>query len=183
MYMRNAKLALVVAAVCAIGLITGSVATAGVSPPTTSPCTSGDAMQTFEAPFTGNLIDSECQYRLYRDGETFTFCEGDYILGGIVFFWEYKLLGISREEAIADIELNEDRVWIDGVEMPLMHTAFKNGVRPSTGDMEVYQHVAFISQLPVGEHVSYWENFHPDYGLSTTTIHLVVRSGTDPACG
>jgi hypothetical protein len=127
MYMQNAKLALVVAAVCVIGLITGSVATAGVSPPTTSPCTYGDAMQTFEAPFTGNLIDSECQYRLYRDGETFIFCEGDYILGGIVFFWEYKLLGIPREEAIADIELNEDRVWIDGVEMPLMHTVFKNG--------------------------------------------------------
>ena len=37
MYMRNAKLALVVAAVCTIGLIAGSVATAGISPPTTRP--------------------------------------------------------------------------------------------------------------------------------------------------
>ena len=180
--MQKARLALMVAAACGICLTGGSAASGGISPPTTSPCTYGDALQTFQAPFTGNLLDSECQYRLYRDGETFTFCEGDYILGGIVFFWEYKLLGISREEAIADIELNEDHVWIDGVEVPLMHTAFKNGVRPSTGDMEVYQHVAFIRQLSVGEHVSYWENFHPDYGLGTTTIHLVVLPRTDPAC-
>ena len=180
--MRPARLAFVTAAICVIGLIAGSAAAAGVSPPTASPCTYGDAMQTFQAPFTGNLLDSECQYRLYEDGETFTFCEGDYILGGVVSFLPYKVLGISREEAIGYMELYEDRVWIDGVQMPLMRTAFKNGVRPSTGEMDVYQHAAFISQLPVGEHTSYWETFHPDEGMFTTTIDLVVLRGTDPAC-
>ena len=116
-------------------------------------------MQTFEAPFNGNLLDSECQYRLYETKRTF--CEGDYVLGGIVSFIPYQDLGISREEAIAYLELFDDRVWIDGIEMPLMHTAYKDGVRPSTGEMEVYKHDAFISQLPVGKHTSLWKSFHP----------------------
>jgi hypothetical protein len=179
--MRWARLTLAAGVVCA--LVVGTAATAGTSPPTTSPCTYGDVQQTFEAPFTGNLIDSECQYRLYEDGETFTFCEDDYILGGVVWFWEYKLDGIiPRQEAIAIMELGEDHLWIDGVEMPLMHTAWKNGVRPSTGDMTVYQHEAFISRLPVGEHTSYWESFYPGEPLFTSTVHLVVIPSTDPAC-
>ena len=180
MYVRNAKLALAAVVVCAISLIAGSVATAGISPPTTRPCTYGDALQTFESAFTGNLLNSECQYRLYETRRTF--CEGDYILGGIVSFIPYQDLGIPREEAVAYMELYEDRVWIDGVEMPLMYTDFKNGVRPTTGEMMVYQHAAFISQLPVGRHTSLWESFHPEEGRFRNRTQLVVLPATDPAC-
>jgi len=102
-----------VAAFWVIGLIAGSAATAGSTPK--APCTYGEAQHTFQAPY--NSIDpnvpgsgNECQYRLFIDGETFTFCEGDFILGGVIYFWEYQALGMSRKEAIADIELYDDHV-------------------------------------------------------------------------
>ena len=173
-------------AVCVVGLAAGTVAAAGAAP--TSPCTYGEAEHTFQAPFTSIDPDvpfptfgNECQYRLYADGETMTFCEGDFVLGGVIYFWEYPVLDISREEAIADIELNEDRVSIDGIWMPLMDTGIKDGQNPFFGKV-VYKQRAFIAQLSVGEHTSYWENFHPDYGLSTSTVDLVVLPRANPAC-
>jgi hypothetical protein len=177
--------ALALCAVCVVGLVAGSVATAGSTP--TSPCTYGEAQHSFQAPYTSINPDipypfgNECQYRLFRDGETVTFCEDDFILGGVIWFADYPVLDMSRQEAIADIELNEDHVWIDGVEMPLMDTGIKDGQHPFFGKV-VYKQRAFIAQLSVGEHTSYYENFHPDYGLFTSTVHLVVLPGTDPAC-
>ena len=185
--MRHMRLVLAVAAVCAIGLIAGSVATA--SSPPTSPCTYGEAMHSFQAPLTTFNPDilfptygNECQYRLWADGETMTFCEGDFILGGAIYYWEYQVLHMPRKEAIADIKLNEDHVWIDGVEMPLMDTGIKDGQGPYLGVKVVYQQRALIAHLSVGTHTSYHENFHPDYGLTTSTVHLMVLPDTDPAC-
>jgi len=44
-------------------------------------------------------------------------------------------------------------------------------------------HRAFIAQLPVGDHTSYYQSFHPVWGPFTATVHLVVLPNTDPACG
>ena len=163
---------------CSCALLLGPGTAAGSVP--TAPCTLGDAQKTFEKPF-GNLIGSACQYRLFFDGDTYTFCEDDFILGGVVWFWEYPELGVTRAEAIADIEANEDHVWIDGSEQQLMFTAYKDGQHPVFGQV-VFQHRAFITQLPVGEHTSYYENFHPDYGLTAATVTLQVLPRSDPAC-
>lgn len=52
------------------------------------------------------ILDSfnACQYRVFWDGRTVTFNESDHFVGGVVWFWDYKAAGISRGEAIADIE-------------------------------------------------------------------------------
>jgi hypothetical protein len=44
------------------------------------------------------------QYRLYLDGADVTFSEDDWFLAGIVLYWEYEALGISREAGIAELE-------------------------------------------------------------------------------
>lgn len=172
---------LALCAVCVIGLVAGSVAAASPSEP---PCTWGDAEAIFEAPYPGHLIGSlgVCQYRVWMDGETFTFCQDDFIVGGNVYSWAYLDDGVTRAEAIAYLELFEDQVWIDGVEMPLTYTAWKNGRYPRTGEMVVYQHQAFITKLAVGQHTSYYESFHPVEGPFTATVDLLVLPRTDPAC-
>jgi hypothetical protein len=38
---------------------------------------------------------------------------------------DYEALGWSRAQAIADLELFGDRVWLDGIEQQLMRTAYK----------------------------------------------------------
>ena len=179
--MRSSKFLLTVALVLGIALAAGSFAAAD---PGQRPCTLGDAKANFEAPYPNHLLDSFgiCQYRLFFDGETFTFCQDDVILGGVTYSAEYKDLGWSREEAIAWLELTEAHVWLDGVEVPLMRTVYKNGLHPRTGQMVVFQHRAFMTQLPVGQHTSYYEDFHPDFGLFTATVNLLVLPRTDPAC-
>jgi hypothetical protein len=137
------------------------------------------AQSNFQAPL-NHLLDSACHYRVWFDGAS-TFCEDDLILGGVNYLTNYKAEGWSRNEAIADIELAGDRVWIDGIEQPLMRTAYKDGQHPTQGHV-VYQHRAFITQLAVGDHVSYWEGTFdglPD-GSATVQLHILPR--TDAAC-
>jgi len=83
---------------------------------------------------------------------------------GIVWFSDYKELGLTREQAIAEIELSEDRVWLAEVlpgggmgalvEQPLMRTSFKDTIHDVLGHI-VYQHRAFIAQLSAGEYLSF----------------------------
>jgi len=113
-----------------------------------------------------------CQYRLFWDGRTVTFCEDDVILGGIVWLWDYKAAGISRADAIADIELTTDRVWLDGEEQVLQQTAFKD-VNSAVSGLNVYQHRAFITQFPPGDHVSVWVSTYP--GLPDETATVTIR--------
>jgi hypothetical protein len=70
-----------------------------------------------DRPHLGELWE-ECQFRLYRDGETVTFREGDYILGAIAVWWTYKDMnefGWSREQAIEDLRLVTDRIEVADV--------------------------------------------------------------------
>ena len=164
-----------IATVCAAGLVASSAAAAKPAS-----CSKGDAQSAFEAPFQ-HLVGNPCQYRLFWDGQTRTFCQGDFILGGVNYFDPYKADGLLRKDVIASIEQIQDFVWIDGVQQPLMQTAFKDGVDLS-GDIAVYQQRGFIAQLPVGVHTSLWKEIDPVYGVSTATVTLDVLPGSDPAC-
>jgi hypothetical protein len=88
-------------------------------------------------------VQSECQYRVFFDRAHVTFNEDDVFLGGIAYGFPYKALGISRNAAIAEIEMNEDRVWLAEVmphgkigalvEQPLMRTAYGDFLHPVDG--------------------------------------------------
>jgi hypothetical protein len=150
-------------------------------------CTTGDAQALFQAiPVAGalqlrglshpGLVESllGCQYRVWgREGDTTTFCEDDVILGGIVWLSDYKAQGIPRDAAIRDIELGGDRVWLNGKEQILLRTAYKDFQHPILG-LTVYQHRAFITQLPPGDYVSLWVSTYPGIPDESTTIDLHV---------
>lgn len=183
----------------AIALVT---AFAVLSPASGSPdraCTNGDAQALVQAlPVASamrlrghdhpGLLEAfaACQYRVFFDGRTFTFSESDHFVGGIAWFADYKAAGISRDEAIAEIESTEDRVWIakrqpDGsigarVAQPLTRTAYKGLLHPVFGQV-VYQHRAFVSQLPAGEYVSYWESTSQGLPTESATVQLVILPG------
>jgi hypothetical protein len=154
------------------------------------PCTIGDASALFQVSPLPNqvmrprgqdhpgLLEAygRCQYRLFRDGETFTFCEDDFFLGGTVAFWDYKASGISRADAIAEMELSTDRVWLDGVEQVLQRTAYKDLNSLNLG-LVVYQVRGFIGQLPPGDHVSVWVGSYPGIpdDIATVNLHILPR--------
>jgi hypothetical protein len=115
----------------------------------------------------------ECQYRLFFDGESFTFCEADVIVGGVVLFWDYKAVGISRAAAIADLEQSVDRVWLNGQEQVLQRTGYKNVNSPDFG-LIVYQQRAFIAQLAPGDYVSVYLSTYPGFPDFTATVQLHV---------
>ena len=65
-----------------------------------------------------HCLRRECQFRVFFDGETFEFCEDDYILGGIAWVWNTTDFveedgtlspGWTLEDAIADAALIEEQ--------------------------------------------------------------------------
>jgi hypothetical protein len=134
-------------------------------------------------PGLGGLI-GRCQFRLYQDGETVTFSDEDYILGGILIFWTYEELeelGWTRAEAIADMELVTDRVEIASVgggevgtfeDVPLIVTHYRDAFGPP-GHL-VYNHRAFITQLPAGEYLVRWTQSYPGFPDFESTVRLLV---------
>ena len=133
----------------------------------------------------GNAVDAvaSCRYNVFADGETFTFTAQDWFVGQITWLAAYKADGIPRADAIADIRLTVDRVWLapvlpDGsigplVEQALHYSQFKDTFRPCCGHM-VYQERAFATQLPPGEYVSVWITHYPGLPDETATVHLVI---------
>jgi hypothetical protein len=189
MNLRLRSLALLVALVAS--LLPGVSPIVAVSAATQPErCTIGDASALFQVSPLPNqvmrprgqdhpgLLDaySRCQYRVFRDGETFTFCEGDFFMGGTVAFFDYKAAGISRAAAIAELELATDRVWLDGVEQILQRTAYKDLMSVNLG-LIVYQVRGFIIQLPPGDHISTWVGTFPGFpdDTATVTIHILPR--------
>jgi hypothetical protein len=173
------KLVLAVAVLSVTMLAAGSVAAA--EPAEGPRCTIGEALANFEAPLPHIIGHFDCQYRLFFDGRSFTYCEDDLILGGNNPFVDYQAEGWSREEGIAFLERVGDRVWLDGIEQQLMRTAYKDGRRPD-GSHVVYQHHAFITQLPVGDHVSYWEGTFDGVVDESATVELHILPRTDALC-
>jgi hypothetical protein len=124
-----------------------------------------------------------CQYRVFFDGRAFTFNESDHVVGGIAWLSDYKAAGISRDEAISEIEGIDDRVWLakrqpDGslgerIEQSLTRTAYKGLLHPVFGQI-VYQHRAFVTQLPAGEYVSYWESTSAGLPTESAIVELLI---------
>jgi hypothetical protein len=118
----------------------------------------------------------------YRDA-TFTFTDEDVFLGGIVQLYDYENAGLSREEAIADLESIQDRVWLAEVlsggvtgawvEQPLMRTAYKN-IESAVLGLTVLQQRAFITSLPPGEYLSYWESSYQGVPDLTALVRLII---------
>jgi hypothetical protein len=179
MSVRPIRFVFVAAVLSLTMLAVSSVALA--DPPGGQRCTNGEALSNFQSPLEHIFGDFACQYRVFFDGRSFTYCEGDVILGGDNVSIEYAALGLSREEGIAELERLGDRVWIDGVEQQLMRTEYKDGQHPVFGHV-VYQHRAFITTLPVGDHVSYWEGTFDGAPDGSATVLLRILPSTDPSC-
>lgn len=174
------RLSVVACVVAVLGMAGASAVSADTA---SRPCTVGDARANFQAPYEHLLASlGVCQYRLFFDGATFEFCEGDHVLGGVVNSIDYRAAGLTREEAIDLLKTLGPRVWLDGVEEPLASTVFKDGVHPLSGDHVVYQHHAFVKRLTVGHHVSYLEVTLDGVVDFTATVQLVVLPWTDSAC-
>jgi hypothetical protein len=162
------------------------VACVGVQPAyaqTEEPCTYGGAQALLlEAPVAATQSDrsdrphlgelwEECQFRLYRDGQTITFREGDYILGAIAVWWTYDEMdefGLSRGEAIEDLQLITDRIEIaklDGRKrgpfepVPVIVTSYRDA--QLFGTHIVFNQRGFIAHLPAGEYLVRWTQSYP----------------------
>jgi len=168
---------------------------------TEHPCTYGDAqalLQELPLAFTQPLssdrprlgqLFGRCQFRWFQDGETIAFREDDYILGGIVMFWSYEDLddfGWSRAEAIEDLRLATDHVEMavvtDGIagpfeDVPLIETSYRD-VRSAVGHI-VFNHRAFIRQLPAGEYLVRWTQSYPGAPDFEATVRLLVTPTSD----
>ena len=97
---------------------------------------------------------ADCQYRLFRDGETFVFSADEPFLGGGVWVSDYVNLGITRQEAIADLKLHLNQVWFGQV---------------------VYRQCGFITQLQAGEYLNYWLSTHEGLPDETATVTLIIE--------
>ena len=140
-----------------------------------------------DRPHLGQLLD-RCQFRGYEDGETFTFREDDYILGGIVWFYgyeEFDEFGFeSRAEAIEDLRLVTQRVEMatvtDGIAgpfepVPLIETKYRDAqLAVNDWGHIVFNHRAFITQLPAGEYLVRWTESYPGQPDFVSTVRLLV---------
>ena len=119
-----------------------------------------------------------CQFRVFDDGQTYTFNAGDLVVGGLVQLFDYRNWGFTRAEAIDDLEAVEDRVWFgpsggELVEQELERTAYKQMHRPDWG-LTLYQQRAFVTQLAPGEYDSYWEENYYGAPWASAMVHIVV---------
>jgi hypothetical protein len=127
-----------------------------------------------------------CQFRLYEDGETFTFSDQDYILGGIAVFYTYDELeefGLSRAEAIADLESITDEVEIATVvggnvetfePVSVIVTPYRDAL--SSPGLVVYNQRAFIVKLPAGEYLVRYTQQYPGEPDFIATVRLVITA-------
>lgn len=87
-----------------------AVSSAAVADPAGGPrCTLGEAQANFQSPlvhFTSDDLANrfQCQYRMFFDGRSFTYCEDDLILGGDNVYIPYTALGWSREQGIVETQ-------------------------------------------------------------------------------
>ena len=166
-------------------------------------CTIGDvtsALQAFEIAFyyastfpsdfkiagLGGSIN--CQYRFFlpqkpTNGERFTFCEEDVFLGGIVVFYPYKLLGISRQfgaELLDQLESTVSFGPASGVQTArsILRTNNKGFIHPNYGNT-VYMQEAFITQEQPGTYLSNWTLFELGAPIDSLAVYIDVVTHED----
>jgi hypothetical protein len=140
-------------------------------------CSYGDALAVFNAfpaVFLHDPTDEpwpvypDCQYRMWDRGNDFTFHDDDWFLAGAAYAYDYVAAGVTREEAIAELDRYSDRLWLTklvpgtnkaagaSVEQPVLLTAYIDAVHPE-GGLIVIRQAGAILQLPAGDYLSYNE--------------------------
>jgi hypothetical protein len=140
----------------------------------------------------GNPVDSisTCRFGFFQDGETVTFRARDTFVGQIAWLTPYEAFGWSRDAAIADTKLYQDRAWLapvlpDGsvgaaVEQTLNYSAFKDVVVEDLFGVEewdgrvLYQNRGYSAQLAPGEYVNTWVTSYAGGPEETSTVHIVI---------
>jgi hypothetical protein len=159
----------------------------------TTECSRGDAAALFEQPIMlifnqpGEGLSPACQYRLFFDGREFTFSEGDWFLGGVNYLYAYKQVGVTRTDAIADLEKYESRLWLSeispggvigpAVEQTLMETGYRDAMHPVFGQV-VYRQDGVILQLPPGDYLStFEETYDGEFVVHAEVILHILSTG------
>lgn len=178
-----------IAVVAVVAMALGLTVPAQAEKPHT--CGTGEVNAVFQAlPVGFNIVNDQgrslktaglgggfdaCTLPLFRDGDTYTFREGEPFISHVTYVYDYVRLGVSRDEAITEISELVDTVTLNKVgdppvEQSLMTTAFKNFNHPEFG-LTVYQTRAFITELEVG---TYESRFSVDNGTGIPTGEAVV---------
>jgi hypothetical protein len=155
----------------------------------TAQCSHGDAAALFEQFITlrfnqpGEGLSPACQYRLFFDGQEFTFNEDDWFLGGVTATYDYRLAGVTRDEAIADLEKHENRLWLSeicpngvigpAVEQTLTETRYKDAMHPVLGHV-VYRQDGLILHLPRGDYLSTFEGSYDGEVVAHSEVVLHI---------
>jgi len=173
----------------------------GLATPAWSECTHGDVLALFHSfpVFSRQRAQGQethmaklfgpdggpCQYRLFfgvelDSGEAppiKTFTEDQYFMGAVVYLWDYKNVGLTRQQASDDLRLVEEHVYLMPTdddwsfnpvelkqhEVPLMETAMRNSNAPVQGQLSliVWRQRGIIEQLPAGHYVSLYTSSYP----------------------
>ena len=119
---------------------------------------------------------SFCQYRTYKFWvPEVCFCEDDIFLGGTTYFVGIsKPDGMSLSEASEWLNQLEVQVELDGSPIDVVETAVKGAVHPAIGQIAWQQH-GVLFQLPPGEYVTTYRDYHPDWGDEWWEANVTVR--------
>ena len=187
---KRAAIVLLLTVVAIVALWSGSAAAPDGGE---NHCTIGEATSAFEAWATGvklyvrlgldegGLAEgvSFCQYRIYYDGEEACFCEDDFFFGGITFYTRVgKPDGLSPSEARDWLNQWEFEVFLtpdggDPSQLDVVGTAVKGGQHPYRGRVSYQQHGVFL-QLPPGDYLTTYRDYHPDYGWWEANVRVRV---------
>lgn len=128
----------------------------------------------------GNQFVSPCQYRLWNGKDpsgapiVHTFNAGQYFLGGSTQLWDYGNWGMTREEAVHDLQITEEHAFLvvadanwgyaeDTLaqhEIALMSTGYRGSNLRDFG-LSVARQQGFIGQLPAGRYISVYTVHYP----------------------
>lgn len=150
-------------------------------------CSRGDALAVWQAFATMVYVEGgypPCQYRLFWDREQVTFHEDDWFVGGNSLYILYEQEGLTREQAIAELERLTGRLWLSeidpsgkvgpAVEQTLMETAYKDMVFADLG-LFVFRHVGVILHLRPGDYLSTWQLLRDGKVIdrANVTVHVL----------
>jgi hypothetical protein len=185
------------------GALAGALILATISPlpaaADSSTCTESGVVAIAQAPLAADRVLTRgltrpriadtlqhCRYGFYRDGSEATFRAGEPFLGAILWFSDYMESDIARADAVNDIEITGDRVYlarvqVDGslgpsVEQPLSRTPYMQERSPLFGII-VYQQRYFIGHLDPGDYLSTWISTYPGAPDETATVLLHIVAG------
>jgi len=131
---------------------------------------------------------ANCQFRFFApvkltNGERWAFCEDEVFLGGNVWNFDYAAFGISRQDAIDELDYLESTVFFGPAagaqpEQSLIRTGYKDYIHPEFGRTVATQE-AFITQESPGTYVSSWTAFFAGEPIANVVVEIDVVSHTE----